>query len=101
MTTLIYYICARRRSVLYICESTSFNNVLCWPRIFVLYIASLQLFKKFAQPTIFLITCNDRPHSKLMFGIDHMAILAHKSHALIGVTSRGGYMPYSRTGLCY
>ena len=42
--------CARRRSVLYICESTSFTIVLCWPRIFVLYVASLPLFKTFAYP---------------------------------------------------
>ena len=42
------YDCARRGSLLYIMESTSFAIVLCWPRIFVLYIALLPLFKTFA-----------------------------------------------------
>ena len=41
----------------------------------------------FAYPTIVLITCNDRPLSKLMFGNYHMAILAHmhgsELHALV------------------
>ena len=39
--------CAQRRSVLYICQSTSFTNVLCWPRIFFLYsvITAVQNFR--------------------------------------------------------